>query len=79
MAEDFKCSIVDPCVYTRFKNYLKVIIVVFVDDIVIASNYRNQIDLVKQSLCNRIKTKDLGKFNWFLGIKFDIQPECITM
>ena len=45
MAEDVKCLVVDPCVYTRFKNSVKVIIIVFVDDIVIASNDRNQLIL----------------------------------
>ncbi|XP_064083019.1 uncharacterized protein LOC135199032 [Macrobrachium nipponense] len=56
----------DPCVYTKCENNARVIIIIWVDDILIATNCKKVLDGVKIPLCNRSKMKYLGKLNWFL-------------
>ena len=77
--EKFEQSLADPCVYTRNCNGTKVIIVIWVDDIIVAASDRNVLDEVKQSLKRKFKMKDLGQLSWFLGVEFEHKDDCIVM
>jgi histone deacetylase 1/2 len=44
--------------------------IVFVDDIILASNDDSMLTEVKAMLQERFKMTDLGDLNWFLGIEF---------
>ena len=76
---NFERSLVDPCVYFKNQNVDYVVLIVWVDDIIIASNNLNEIDLVKNSLKANYKMKDLGVLRWFLGIEFNVKKDVITM
>ena len=60
----------DHCVYTREKHDEKVIMIVWVDDLIIAASNTNVLEGVKIMLSDRFKMKDLGKLKHFLGIDF---------
>jgi len=77
--EHFEQSLADHCVYTRFTVDFKVIILVWVDDIIIAANDESVLQSVKNSLNSKFKMKDIGQLSWFLGIQFVCKPGVIEM
>lgn len=60
----------DHCVYTKEAEDQKVIIVIWVVDLIIAANDETVMTNVKEMLTAKFKMKDLGKLNNFLGIDF---------
>ena len=79
LSQNFKQSLVDYCVYTRFLDSCKVIILIWVDDIIIASNNINELNSVKSFLNNKFKMTDLNQLLYFLGIHFEFNDGCVTM
>jgi len=77
--DNFVQSSVDHCVYVKTHDGCKVIILVWVDDIIIAANNQAQLAKVKISLGERFRMKDLGVLSWFLGIKFVCSENSIVM
>ena len=61
----------DHCVYTREREHEKVIMVIWVDDLLIAASDENAMKVTKDMLAARFKMKDLGKLRSFLGIDFE--------
>ena len=61
----------DPCVFIKTdKSTTSLgIVLVYVDDVMIASNDREKIDKIKGLFNNRFKMTDQGKAEWILGIK----------
>ena len=76
---NFDQSLVDPCVYVRIEGNLRVIIIIWVDDILIAASNEDLLSDVKISLSNRFKMRDLGQLHWFLGIEFKFDQSCVSM
>lgn len=66
----FERSIVDPCVYYRYSERTKTIIVTFVDDLIIGSTSAHSMSDVKSRLCSRFHMKDMGCVSNFLGVRF---------
>ena len=58
----------DPCIYMA-KSGESFIIGINVDDILLAGKNNKQISEVKLALAERLDVKDLGKLNYFLGVK----------
>ena len=69
----------DPCVYTRQRNGKTTIVLIWVDDLIIASDSTSSLNEVKEDLSSKFKMKDLGKLAWFLGINFSFSGNTITM
>ena len=55
------------------------IIIVWVDDLIIAASDVSVLNNIKSSLSNKFKMKDLKELKWFLGIEFEVENGCITM
>ena len=47
----------------------KILLVVYVDNIIITGDDKQGIDDLKRYLQNSFRTKDLGKLHYFLGIE----------
>ena len=62
-------SAADPCVYTKINGDQALIIVLYVDDLIIAGSNRTQINDFKKSISNKFKMKDLGNLKWILGME----------
>lgn len=75
----FRQNIADHCVYSKETESEKVIIIVWVDDLLIAANNENVLSGVKEMLSSKFQMKDLGKLNHFLGIDFLQEKECVKM
>ena len=76
---DFTQLIPDNCIYVRVQNNLKVIIVVWVDDLVIAASCPQAAASIKDQLSLRFSMKDFGALTNFLGIQFELSESCTKM
>lgn len=80
--QGFVQSLVDPCVYTKHSSEQPIshnIIIVWVDDLILASNSEIFLKNVKSHLNKSFKMKDLGEISWFLGIEFNRTEQSISM
>ena len=75
----FKQSLSDTCMYTKLTNVSKVVIIVWVDDIIIAGPNNHVISEIKCILQSKFKMKDMGLLSWFLSIQFENEEGCIKM
>ena len=57
----------------------KILLIVYVDDIIITGDDKQGIDDLKRYLPNSFRTKDLGKLRYFLGIKVARSKEDISL
>ena len=81
ISQNFVKCVVDTCVYIKVDAKCKIcsILIIWVDDIIIAA--RNVIILndVKTVLPNKLKMKGLSQLSVFLGIEFKFENNCISM
>lgn len=61
----------DHCLYTKEKHDEKVILIIWVDDLIIAASNESVLTNVKTMLTEKFKMKDLGRLRHFLGIDFE--------
>lgn len=69
----------DHCVYSSESKNGKVILLVWVDDLIIAASNNTLLSDVKEMLKRRFKMKDLGPLKHFLGIDFSQSKDKIMM
>ncbi|BES98060.1 Hydra magnipapillata [Nesidiocoris tenuis] len=66
---NLKSSTADPCVYTGEIDGEMVILGVYVDDLILATNSDNTMTKLKDSLKSKFEMKDLGPIHYCLGIE----------
>lgn len=79
LENDFVRNCVDPCVYTKHVKDQMIVILVWVDDLIIATSNNSLLCEVKELMKNKYHMKDLGKLSYFLGIEFDQGKDYIKM
>lgn len=67
----FRPTAADPCLYTREQNKKRVYIVVYVDDVVVASEEEDELDIVYEEFSKHFETTALGELKYFLGLEVD--------
>lgn len=78
--DNFIQNTTDHCVYIKdSKEAGKVIVVIWVDDLIIAADNNESLDKVKNMLSTRFKMKDLGRLKYFLGMDFSQSDGCVKM
>jgi hypothetical protein len=75
----FKQSKAEPCIYVYGEDTEKVIVGVYVDDLIIASQSLQNIQFVKNALMIRYSMKDLGELNTIIGINVTKNNEGISL
>ena len=65
-----KRSTADPCIFSKGKGKEALIAVIYVDDILIASNNESEINKLTKHLASEFQIKDLGEVKYCLGIEF---------
>ena len=65
----FKDNVEDNCVYAKFKNGKFIFLVLYVDDILLASSDVSLLLETKKFLSSKFDMKDLGEASFFLGIE----------
>lgn len=76
---NFVQSTADPCVFYKTENSETIILLVWVDDIIIASSSEDLMKSLKLKLNKRFNMKDLGELSSFIGIDFNITEDGISM
>ena len=72
-------GVMDPCVFVRRNRTSTLIILIWVDDLIIAASSEQVMNHFKQNFANAFAIKDLGILNWFLGIQFKFSDNMISM
>lgn len=67
----FKALSADTCLYLRWRGSTYTIIALYVDDLLIASNSIQAVNILKRDLSLRFSMKDLGEAHYVLGIQID--------
>ena len=67
----FKSTLEDPCVYQRKTNEDSIIIAIYVDDLIIASNEMKSITDLETNLRTQYDMKPMGDAEFILGIRID--------
>jgi len=65
----FQQNIEDSCVYAKFKNGKYIFLILYVDDILLASSDVNLLLEMKKFLSSNFDMKDLGEASFVLGIE----------
>lgn len=76
---DFVQNPADHCVYKRETEQEKVIMLIWVDDLLIAASDERALKTVKEMLTEKFQMKDLGRLKTFLGITFDQSNVGVSM
>ena len=66
---DFKKNVADQCIYHKFKGSKFIFLVVYVDDILLASNDMALLLETKSFLSKNFEMKDLGDVSFVIGIQ----------
>ncbi|CAN1266800.1 Retrovirus-related Pol polyprotein from transposon TNT 1-94 [Linum perenne] len=78
-SEGFHQSAADHSMFIYSTNEAMVILLVYVDDIILAGNDLQLITNVKHKLQQHFKVKDLGKLKYFLGLEIARNADGISM
>ena len=68
---EFKCLKSNPNIYIWMNDRVRVIIPIFVDNLTLVSNSKQDLDRVKSKLAEIFKLKDLGPTMSLLGIEVE--------
>ena len=75
----FTASETDPGLFIAHYKGSKVYVLVYVDDILVASKSLEDIQHVKHSLTEALKVRDLGETKYFLGMSLDRNRQARTL
>jgi hypothetical protein len=65
----FKDNVEDNCIYAKFKNGKYIFLILYLDDILLASGDVNLLQETKKFLSSKFDMKDLGEASFVLGIE----------
>ena len=65
----FKASEADPCLYVKREDQEMIVVIIWVDDLIIAGSCKQIIRDFKASISERFSMKDLGPLKWILGVE----------
>lgn len=66
-------------IYIRKLNSRIMYVFIYVDDILLAAKNYDELEEVKSKLMSEFKSKDLGKLEYFLGIKILHNPNTLFL
>lgn len=77
----FKRSKHDSCLYTKFDDKREdvLIVIMYVDDLLIAGSKLQAIEKLKKDLSVRFEMSDCGVLKYFLGIKIEYETGCLKL
>lgn len=71
----FRRSINDPCLYVKEAGGLRIVLILYVDDILVASGNIAMVEEVKQHFIDEFEMSDVGEVKSFLGMKVERNVE----
>ena len=79
VSNKFIQSALDPCVYILRVKDNSIIVLVWVDDLLLAASSGRLLDKIKNTLKSAFKMKDLGPISFFLGMRIIQHPNKIEI
>ncbi|KAM2621688.1 hypothetical protein TB2_026408 [Malus domestica] len=74
MSSGFKRSNADSSMFTRLGTHGRLVVLVYVDDLIVTGDNPEEINALKATLHSTFSIKDLGRLRYFLGIEMDQSP-----
>lgn len=71
----FRKSKLEPCVFTKMRNDLKIVIALYVDDFFVFSNNQQETEHVISVLSSKFKIKNLGQVQQCLGMRVTVDKK----
>lgn len=65
----FSISEADPCVYIYRQEADVLIVLLWVDDLIVAGSHLESVNRFKKAIADRFRMKDLGELTWVLGME----------
>lgn len=65
----------EPCVYTMYRGGKMNIVAVYVDDLLIASSSKDEMQRIKDGIAQQVKVVDKGEAKYFLSLEIERQGE----
>ena len=78
-SQNLVATVMDPCVFVRKSESSTLIILLWVDDLIIAASDQKTLNDFKTNFAQRFKIKDLGPLTWFLGIQFKVCKDSVSL
>jgi hypothetical protein len=75
----FKKCASEAAVYTRGVGKARVILGVYVDDLIVTGSDPSEIAVFKRQMTSEFEMSDLGKLSFYLGIEVEQDTDCITI
>ena len=75
----FKPTVADPCLYSRWSGGKQYLVLVYVDDILIAGERVEHINEIEKGICDKYAMTDMGELDNFLNADFTQTTEKITI
>jgi hypothetical protein len=75
----FKKCASEVAVYTRSVGKTKLILGVYVDDLVVTGGEPAEIAVFKKQMASEFEMSDLGRLSFYLGIEVEQDTDCITI
>jgi len=69
----------EPAVYTRGVGKSRVVLGVYVDDLIVTGEDSAEIDVFKKQMTSEFEMSDLGLLSFYLGIEVDQQKDYVTI
>jgi hypothetical protein len=69
LMSSFTKTIVDTNLYYLYEKYDLLVLVLYVDDLILTTNYENLIAWYKKKLARKYDIKDNGLMHYFLGLE----------
>jgi hypothetical protein len=73
ISRGLKCTIMDPCLFHGERNGKSVLILVYVDDLIVAVEDERDLEYLESELKKEFIIKNLGKLSFYLGWKNEIE------
>ena len=78
-SQNLVATVMDPCVFVRKTESSTLIILLWVDDLIIAASDIDTLNTFKTNFAKTFKIKDLGPLSFFLGINFNICKNSVSL
>jgi len=75
----FRKCVTEPAVYTRGEGLSKLVLGVYVDDLLVTGGDPREIEIFKKQMTSEFEMSDLGLLSFYLGIEVEQKKDFITI
>ena len=72
---NFKASLLEPCIFYKHSEEDKIVVTLYVDDLILFSSNRSLVNSTKNELRRRFTIRELGPVRDYLGVRINRTPD----